>query len=124
MGIEQMYNRGDTRLYTPLGDNVMEMYKVSTPVDTSNTDTILRIENSTDPIDTSLLIAVQETKETKTVDETSKNKEDISSLMRYFGTNDKDLIVRASRGALYGTPKNAHIQNNGGLVTPTNSNLT
>lgn len=131
MGIEQMYNRGDTRLYTPLGDNVMDMYKVSTPVDTSGGDktqveenrtgTVNSAENNTSSADSSNLNAVQET---KTINEYAKNRDDISSLMRYFGTNDKDLIVRASRGALYGTPKNAHIQNNGGLVTATNSKLT
>lgn len=120
MGIEQMYNRGDTRLYVPMGDNVMEMYNESSPVSDSgknltNNDNFKNGENNAD---LSNLSAVKEAKLVKINDNQEK---DLSALVRYFGTNDKKLIVAASRGALYGVPKNAHIQNNGGNVTGSNS---
>lgn len=120
MGIEQMYNRGDTRLYTPMGDNVMEMYHESSPIsdDGKMLSNNNNFKNSANKSDLSNLTAVKESKLVKIND---NHENDLSALVRYFGTNDKKLIVTASRGALYGTPKNAHIQNNGGLVTPTNS---
>lgn len=121
MGIEQMYNRGDTRLYTPMGDNVMEMYHESSPVYINNSnelelnDKIYKQFNNPANSTTELsrLEAVNVTKLIKINDNHEK---DLSSLARYFGTNDKKLIVAASRGALYGVPKNIHIkENTGGL---------
>ena len=122
MGIEQMYNRGDTRLYTPMGDNVMDMYHESSPVSDNNefSDSIT-FKNNANNADLSNLTAMKEAKLVK-INDSQEN--DLSALVRYFGTNDKKLIVAASRGALYGAPKNAHnahIQNNGGNVTGSNS---
>jgi hypothetical protein len=120
MGIEQMYNRGDTRLYTPMGDNVMEMYHESSPVSDEGKTLINNnnFKNNTNKADLSNLTAVKEAKLVKVDD---KHEKDLSALVRYFGTNDKKLIVTASRGALYGVPKNAHIQKGtGGLQTSSN----
>lgn len=119
MGIEQMYNRGDSRLYTPMGDNIMEMYNESSPVsDNGEFSNNITFKNNANNADLSNLSAVKEAKLIKVDD---KHEKDISALVRYFGTNDKKLIVTASRGALYGAPKNPHIQNNGGNVTAVNS---
>lgn len=125
MGIEQMYNRGDTRLYTPMGDNVMHMYHESSPISTATVDgedvSVLNetvYEQFVNPANnTTDLANLEVVNETKLIKVDKKDHEnDLSSLVRYFGTNDKKIIVAASRGALYGVPKNIHIQDNGGYV--------
>lgn len=121
MGIEQMYNRGDTRLYTPMGDNVMHMYHESSPVYTDAESKQFRLDesvyeafnNTSNTTDLSNLEAPIGTKLVKIND---NHENDLSALVRYFGTSDKKLIVAASRGALYGTPKNIHIKGDGGYV--------
>lgn len=123
MGIEQMYNRGDTRLYTPMGDNIMDMYHESSPISDngefkSDADLKNNVKNDANKADLSNLTVMKEAKLVKIND---NQESDLSALVRYFGTNDKKLIVSASRGALYGAPKNDHIQNNGGNVTGSNS---
>ena len=123
MGIEQMYNRGDTRLYTPMGDNIMDMYHESSPISDngefkSDADLKNNVKNDANKADLSNLTVMKEAKLIKIND---NQESDLSALVRYFGTNDKKLIVSASRGALYGAPKNDHIQNNGGNVTVSNS---
>lgn len=119
MGIEQMYNRGDTRLYTPMGDNVMEMYNESSPLsDNGEFSNNITFKNNSNNADLSNLTAM---KEAKLVKINNNQENDLSALVRYFGTNDKKLIVTASRGALYGAPKNAHLQKGtGGLQTTSN----
>lgn len=119
MGIEQMYNRGDTRLYTPMGDNIMDMYHESSPIsDNGEFSNDTNFTNNANKADLSNLTVMKEAKLVKIND---NQESDLSALVRYFGTNDKKLIVSASRGALYGAPKNDHIQNNGGNVTGSNS---
>lgn len=119
MGIEQMYNRGDSRIYTPLGDNIMEMYHESSPVsDKGEFSDNITFKNNSNNADLSNLTAM---KEAKLVKINNNQENDLSALVRYFGTNDKKLIVTASRGALYGAPKNAHLQKGtGGLQTTSN----
>ena len=123
MGIEQMYNRGDTRLYTPMGDNIMDMYNESSPVfiDENNEnkltlDTKLYSEFNNKANSTKDLSNLEVTNKAKLVKINENHEEDLSALVRYFGTNDKKIIVAASRGALYGVPKNIHIkEKTGGL---------
>jgi hypothetical protein len=114
MGIEQMYGRGDTRIYAPLGKNVMLMYEKATPANTVSSalnKTANSLKNNTnstiDKIDTPI------NSETKTDIPNIKPSTDITSLKRYFGTEEKQLIVNAGGEALFGNEKrkNNHMAN-------------
>jgi hypothetical protein len=106
MGIEQMYGRGDTRIYAPLGKNVMLMYEKATSVNTVSSalnKTANSLKNNTnstiDKMDTPI------NSETKTDIPNIKPSSDITSLKRYFGTEEKQLIVNAGGEALFGNEK-------------------
>jgi hypothetical protein len=106
MGIEQMYGRGDTRIYAPLGKNVMLMYEKATSVNTVSSalnKTANSLKNNTnstiDKMDTPI------NSETKTNIPNIKPSTDITSLKRYFGTEEKQLIVNAGGEALFGNEK-------------------
>ena len=112
MGIEQMYGRGDTRIYAPLGKNVMLMYEKATPANTVSSElnkTANSLKNKSNP--TVDKMDVQINSETKTDIHNIKPSTDITSLKRYFGTEEKQLIVNAGGEALFGNEKrkNNHI---------------
>lgn len=112
MGIEQMYGRGDTRIYSPLGSKVLDMYNNSTSITPSkNSSTQNSKENSksemqqnTQPIDSMDSQVVSE--DANTISNTkSSSSEDLTSLMRYFGTTQQGLIKAAGGESLYGSGK-------------------
>lgn len=114
MGIEQMYGRGDTRIYAPLGKNVMLMYEKATPTNTVSSalnKTANSLKNKSNP--TVDKMDVQINSETKTDIPNIKPSTDITSLKRYFGTEEKQLIVNAGGEALFGNEKrkNNHMAN-------------
>lgn len=103
VGIEQMYGRGDTRIYSPMGDKVLDMYNNSTSITQQNS------KNGT--VDTKP--DQSNTSDMKNTDNTAPTTNyDLTSLMRYFGTTENSLIQTAGGEALYGAEKhkNDHIQ--------------
>ena len=123
VGIEQMYGRGDTRIYAPLGENVMNMYETAESISSPRTisgdeKTAIKLNESYDSLKldldpTDILDANINLTQSKEISNTkSPNKEDITSLMRYFGTEERNLIVAAGGEALYGSEKhkNDHLQ--------------
>jgi hypothetical protein len=99
MGIEQMYGRGDTRIYSPMGTKVMDMYKKAKKVTVTD---IKRRESNQAPID-KMNEPSQQTTQANEV-KTSKDY-DIGALQRYFGTTENSLITAAGGEALYGGEK-------------------
>jgi hypothetical protein len=99
MGIEQMYGRGDTRIYAPMGEKVLDMYKKAKSVTPKDEK---RRESNQDSIDKMNEPSQQTTQanEVKT-----DEKYDIGSLKRYFGTSENSLITAAGGEALYGGEK-------------------
>ena len=99
MGIEQMYGRGDTRIYAPMGEKVLDMYKKAksvTPTDEK------RRESNQDSIDK----MNEPSQQTTQANEVKTNeKYDIGALKRYFGTSENSLITAAGGEALYGGEK-------------------
>lgn len=132
MGIEQMYGRGDTRIYSPMGANVMQMYKNSTSISTKGApkmdtkfadklNNIVKEANNTNKnngsttIDNSNLNVQQEF--AKSIAETEEISIDkIESLKRYFGTDESSMIVFVGGEALYGAEKrkNDHVKKSNG----------
>ena len=117
MGIEQMYNRGDTRIYSPMGNKVLDMYKNASSIKKSTTRenniterTKKKINTDGNVQDVAGMPAVQEN--ANNVTETKSKDEDITSLMRYFGMTDSSMISIAGAEALYGSEKqkNAHVK--------------
>lgn len=117
MGIEQMYNRGDTRIYSPMGNKVLDMYKNASSIKKSTTrenniteHTKKKINTDGSVQDVAGMPAVQEN--ANNVTETKSKDEDITSLMRYFGMTDSSMISIAGAEALYGSEKqkNAHVK--------------
>ena len=117
MGIEQMYNRGDTRIYSPMGNKVLDMYKNASSIKKSTTRENNIAERMKKKINTDGSVqdvagmpAVQEN--ANNVTETKSKDEDIASLMRYFGMTDSSMISIAGAEALYGSEKqkNAHVK--------------
>lgn len=117
MGIEQMYNRGDTRIYSPMGNKVLDMYKNASSIKKSTTRenniterTKKKINTDGSVQDVAGMPAVQEN--ANNVTETKSKDEDITSLMRYFGMTDSSMISIAGAEALYGSEKqkNAHVK--------------
>lgn len=99
MGIEQMYGRGDTRIYAPMGEKVLDMYKKAksvTPTDEK------RSESKQDSID-KMNEPSQQTTQSNEVK--TDEKYDIGALKRYFGTSENSLITAAGGEALYGGEK-------------------
>jgi hypothetical protein len=124
MAIEQMYGRGDTRIYSPMGANVMKMYETSTSIsikgvpktDTKFVDKLNKIvsevnngavknpKDGSTTIDRSNLDVQKEfATSTSETEEISINK--IESLKRYFGTEESSMIAFAGGEALYGAEK-------------------
>lgn len=114
MGIEQMYGRGDTRIYAPLGKNVMLMYENATPTNTVSSvlnKTANSLKNRSNPTVDKMDTPINS--EIKTNIPNIKPSTDITSLKRYFGTEEKQLIVNAGGEALFGNEKrkNDHMAN-------------
>lgn len=117
MGIEQMYGRGDTRIYSPLGARVLDMYNTATTIVKINSESKTKkdeskktMQNTTSPNDNMSSPVVTEDSSTISNVQT-KTYTDVTSLERYFGTNKKELIVAAGGESLYGTEKhkNDHV---------------
>jgi len=118
MGIEQMYGRGDTRVYSPLGSRVLDMYNTATSIVKVNSSnqtkkeeskqTMQSTTNANDTMSSPLII-----EDSDTIANTQQQTiSDISSLMRYFGTKESAFIVAAGGESLYGAEKhkNDHIK--------------
>ena len=117
MGIEQMYNRGDSRIYSPMGAKVMDMYKNASAIkkSTTRTDTATNItkgklETNNSAQDQMSMPVVQESANTQ--NENANKDDNLKSLMRYFGMTDSSMISIAGAEALYGSEKqkNAHVK--------------
>jgi hypothetical protein len=99
MGIEQMYGRGDTRIYSPMGEKVIDMYKDAKPI---KVETVKIRESKQDSEDKMFSPSQQTTPANET---SGKQKYDIGALQRYFGTSENSLITAAGGEALYGGEK-------------------
>jgi hypothetical protein len=106
VGIEQMYGRGDSRIYAPLGGKVLDMYKESKPITVSS---IKKRESNQAQVDKINENPQQTTPSSEITQSQSYN---IDALERYFGTKEHSLITSAGSEALYGTEKhkNDHVQ--------------
>ena len=124
MGIEQLYGRGDSRIYAPMGDKVLDMYKNSTTIQSSKDDTkkkynvnSLEIKEIRDK-EGNLIGSTQDiaplpaNEEYAQRVETNTSSEKLESLMRYFGMKDNKIIAMAGGEALYGAEKhkNDHVK--------------
>jgi hypothetical protein len=105
VGIEQMYGRGDTRIYAPLGGKVLDMYKESDPISVTN---IKKRESNQAPVD-KINENPQQTTQASEIQQSEQY--NIKALERYFGTTENSLITSAGSEALYGTEKhkNDHV---------------
>lgn len=117
MAIEQMYGRGDTRIYAPMGEHVMKMYENSTSITAKASPNMdakfaaklnktVRDSRFFDVcgIDTSNLYV--QTAFAKSTAETEKVSIDkIEALKRYFGTEDESMIAFTGGEALFGAEK-------------------
>jgi hypothetical protein len=106
VGIEQMYGRGDSRIYAPLGGKVLDMYKESKPINVSSIKKRESNQAQVDKIDGN-------PQQTTQASEISQSQEyNIKALERYFGTTEHSLITSAGSEALYGSEKrkNDHVK--------------
>lgn len=124
MGIEQLYGRGDSRIYAPMGDKVLDMYKNSTTIQSSKDDTkkkyTINFMNITPVLDKegNIISSTQDIAPSLANEEYAKRPEtntssaNLESLMRYFGMKDNKIIAMAGGEALYGAEKhkNDHVK--------------
>lgn len=123
VGIEQMYGRGDTRIYQPMGAHVLDMYKNAVSItapkvpDPLKSKQTMALDKSRATMKTSMnkedLIGMELNKsESRELSNTEYQTHDLTSLMRYFGTTESGLIAAAGGEALYGSEKhkNDHIK--------------
>ena len=107
VGIEQMYGRGDTRVYSPLGGKIIDMYKNSKKITYNKNDTNnkkLDIKNELSKI--GYTVESIEKEVNKKIVSTTNNISDIDSLQRYYGIKDQNIIVAAAGESLYGSITN------------------
>lgn len=120
MGIEQMYGRGDTRIYSPMGDKVMDMYNNSKSINKLNTEkpqeeplTQLKadMKNTVLSVD-QIGMEINKTDAQPPINTKTFPITDLTSLQRYFGTKEQGLIVAAGGESLYGSEKhkNDHVK--------------
>jgi len=120
MGIEQMYGRGDSRFYAPLGDQIMKMYEGATVIE--GKEKVLKKRGNqarlqaakmygaeTQDEVTSTVPTATDDAET-TVPHPDINKESIKNLYRYFGMREGSMIITASAESLYGAEKHKNDQ--------------
>ena len=128
-GIEKMYNRGDTRIYTPMGSKVMAMYNSSKKIgggqDTisssnsyksftsSNTAKKAKNEDTQETMNSPLMTGTA-TSFTDHFNIFSDPNDDIVSLKRYFGTEESSLITTASAEAFQGVEPASKNESNPG----------
>lgn len=126
MGIEQMYMRGENRVYVPMGDEIIKMYENATEVKISTTsDSIKTTEQQAqtqrlmtaaqeraaevgDVTENTSVMADNATASTHTTPPsavTMMTPELTKTLQRYFGTDNKKLIVFGSMESLYGAER-------------------
>ena len=123
VGIEQMYGRGDTRIYQPLGAHVLDMYdnavKITAPKvpDPNKSRETLALEKIRAEMKAALkpedVIGMEVNKtESRELANTEMETHDLTSLMRYFGTKERGLIAAAGGEGLYGSEKrkNDHLK--------------
>ena len=105
-GIEQMYGRGDTRIYTPMGDKVLDMYKNSSKIeiskDTKKENTNANTKQTTTSQESMYSPAITEEPKQST-ELIPDNKDKINSVKRYFGTDDEFRITTVGAEALMGS---------------------
>ena len=114
--IEKMYDRGDSRIYTPMGNKVMDIYKnaqkIPGPNDTvSASPTAAKTETAKDKtITTAKNDNAQEQMNSPAMAETAKDtsnqkpisKSDNNFLMRFFGIDDEVIITRVGAEGMFG----------------------
>lgn len=115
MGIEQMYGRGDTRIYAPLGKDVLLMYNNSTNIgnigknsnDTNKSKETINKANKTNKNVDIMDLPINDTKKEPVND----NLDGIKDLKRYFGLSENEIITSTGWESLYGSEKrkNQHI---------------
>ena len=105
-GIEQMYGRGDTRIYTPMGNKIVDMYKKSKKIEVSknqskeNTNT--KTKQSTKTQETMFLPTILEEPKSS-MELVPDNKDAIDNLQRHFGTDDEFRITTVGSEAFMGS---------------------
>lgn len=105
-GIEKMYGRGDTRIYSPMGDKIIDMYKkskkISTYKDSKKQDTATKTKQTTNSQES--MYAPVITEEINTTNEIiPDNKDAIDSVKRWFGTDDEFRITTVGSEAFMGS---------------------
>lgn len=105
-GIEQMYGRGDTRIYTPMGDKVLDMYKNSSKIeiskDSKKENTNANTKQTTMSQESMYSPAITEEPK-QSIELIPDNKDAIDSVKRYFGTDDEFRITTVGAEALMGS---------------------
>ncbi len=89
--IEAMYTMGNSRVYIPVGEQVMEMYEKSTPYKKAKQKNNATKGNANVPTDTS------------SVDYASMDMTKEQVLNLYFGTSDKSIIVPSAQEQAFGS---------------------
>jgi hypothetical protein len=89
--IEAMYTMGNSRVYIPVGEHVMEMYEKSTPYKKAKQKNNATNGNANVPTDTS------------SVDYASMDMTKEQVLNLYFGTSDKSIIVPSAQEQAFGS---------------------
>lgn len=110
MGIEQMYGRGDSRFYAPMGDEIMQMYKGAESITKKkgaadkkvNQD---KINNSTLSTQDAVTATAVATEAEQVQPNNQIHSDAIKNLNRYFGMKERDMIITASSESLYGSEK-------------------
>lgn len=126
MGIEQMYGRGDSRIYAPLGTNVMDMYKKAQTIGSDNINEIpenTKSKNREDKVGADIPdnnINIEMKKEPEAY-QTSKT--DLKHLTRYFGMDEESIIVTSGGESLFGNErrKNLHVASSNNYTTISSS---
>lgn len=115
VGIEKMYGRGDTRIYTPLGSDVLNQYKNSIKIgdNSSDTESSSKYKNGTakdEYEDRDIRDSVYYNKGKNYIKDkyaSAKNKMskafDFGSINYHFGIPKESQIITASEEALYGS---------------------
>lgn len=119
MGIEQMYGRGDTRFYAPMGDEIMNMYKKAEPIRKSNSKAAQSAKKEKEEKEQFADVATQDIaialntenfdRSTLTVAADKIANDELHNLKRYFGMTDQNMIITASAESLYGAEKRKNL---------------
>lgn len=103
--IERMYTKGDARIYTPMGEEVMRMYENAEPVGTNSTQSVsdaLKKSNAPDAVQ----ISVSPTDASGgTISNSDNAGGNTSVLQRYFGYDNEQKVVIGSKEAYLGSSR-------------------